>query len=80
MTRVATKVNSREFVLAWIDAHNRKRGVAAVAEKLGLTHEQAQSKANQLRSKGVKLPKMSRTNVGFSVDDLNRIIEAKVAQ
>ena len=68
-------IDDRTFVKTWVEAYNKKRGVAAVAEKLNLDHTQASAKANVLRRKGVRLPAMPRGRVGYTIDDLNEIID-----
>ena len=71
-------IDDKTFVTTWVDAYNKGRGVAGVAEKLNLDHTQASAKANVLRRKGVNLPAMPRGRVGYSIDDLNQIIENRV--
>lgn len=64
-------IDSVEFVKAWMTSDT----VDEVAEKMGLTKTSVQSKANNLRSKGVLLPKKWRPAVDpNSVEELNKLV------
>lgn len=67
-----------KFVNAWVDAVNRSAGVKSVAQKLDISIESASAKANQLRKKGVELPKMPIRKDDNDVEMLNAIIERKL--
>jgi hypothetical protein len=71
-------IDDKQFVTTWVEAFNKRRGVAHVAERMNIDHTQASAKANVLRKKGVNLPAMPRGRVGYSVDYLNQVIESKV--
>ncbi len=69
----------KEFVLQWIDAHNKEQGVTIVAKKNKLTNQNASARASYLRKRGVNLPHLKRsTEVRYSVEELNRIINIKI--
>lgn len=73
-----TTVNSKDFVVAWVDSYNKGQGIAGVARRTKLEHAQVSAKANSLRNQGVNLPAMPRGRVGFSVEDLNQIIDSRL--
>lgn len=72
-------MSHKDFVVTWVEAHNKKGGVAMVARKLNISTSEASAKANYLRRIGVNLPKMVRAKANYTVDDLNALIEAKTA-
>lgn len=73
-------LNHRQFVSAWVDAYNRKEGVPGVARRADITIAAASARANYLRKLGVELPKMPKARYTVSVEDLNELIEQKIAQ
>lgn len=74
-------MNLKAFVIAWVDAVNKKQGVPAVAQRMDIPVEKASAKANYLRKKGVHLPAMPRTrSADNTIEQLNQLIESKVEQ
>lgn len=74
-----SNMNHKTFVLAWLEAYNKKQGVKTVAEKLSVSVPTASAKANYLRKQGVNLPAMPRVrNYGYSVQELNDLIATRV--
>lgn len=72
-------INHKSFVLAWVEAYNKKQGVQAVANKLEVSVSNASAKANYLRRQGVNLPAMPRKrSYGYSVEELNELIATRV--
>lgn len=74
------QINDLQFVQNWVDAANKGAGVQHVATKMGITVESASAKANNLRTKGVNLPRMQKSNNLYTVDALNAAIERKQEQ
>jgi hypothetical protein len=71
--------DARDFVIAWVDAHNKKTGVVSVAEKFEITPVVASARASYLRKRGVNLPALSRPAVdSSSVEALNKIIHQRL--
>lgn len=64
-------VDSYEFTKVWMTSQT----LTDVCERLELTVQQASSKANSLRKRGVKLPKMSKRPDKNSVQELNKLVE-----
>jgi hypothetical protein len=62
-------IDSVEFVKTWMTS----KTVSEVAEKLDLNKTQVSSKANNLRSLGVKLPN-KRVQAEDSIEALNQIV------
>lgn len=66
------QVSNADFVKAWMTLKTNQE----VADKLGLTKEQASAKATSLRAKGVNLPKKLVSSIDpNSVDALNKIVK-----
>lgn len=64
-------IDSTEFVRAWMTS----KTVDEVAKKMDLPVTSVSSKANNLRAKGVKLPKMQRPAADpNSVEELNKLV------
>jgi len=63
-------INNRKFVTAWMTCET----VSDVARKLKLTNTQVSAKANNLRTKGVKLPHKQKGEIEDTVEDLNAIV------
>lgn len=71
--------SNKSFVLAWVEAYNKGKGAAFIAEKLQLDTKAVSAKAYALRQKGVKLPALRRTFVELNVDELNSLISQKTS-
>jgi hypothetical protein len=65
------RIDSHEFVKVWVTSDS----LNDVCERLELSKQQASSKANNLRKRGVKLPKLSRRPDKNSVHELNKLVE-----
>lgn len=72
------KISNRQFVSEWVGAVNKGTGIAGVAEKLDITTKAVSMKANGLKKRGVELPRMRKVDNDYSVDELNKIIQAKL--
>ena len=72
------QISNIKFVNTWCDAVNKAAGVKYVAEKMDMTIESASAKANNLRTKGVELPRMPHLNKNDSIEDLNALIARKI--
>lgn len=71
--------STRDFVIAWVDAHNKQAGVAPVAKKFGITPTVASARASYLRKQGVNLPALARAKEDYeSVEALNKIINQRL--
>lgn len=70
-TQPKHQIDSYEFVKTWVTAET----LNDVCERLEITTTQASAKANYLRKRGVKLPKMSRRPDKTSVIELNKLVE-----
>lgn len=64
-------VDSYEFTKVWMTSQT----LDDVCERLEMTKQQAYSKANTLRKRGVKLPRMSRRLDKNSTEELNKLVE-----
>lgn len=72
-------MNSKSFVLAWVEAYNKKSGVPSVAQRLGVSVSTASARANYLRKQGVNLPAMPRAQqVEHSKEELNELIASRI--
>lgn len=68
-----SQVNNRQFVLAWLKGGGRQ----AVARRTSMSPAQVSGRANYLRRRGVRLPKLDRPDNNHSADYLNNLIERK---
>jgi hypothetical protein len=66
-----TQIDSYEFTKTWMTSNS----LNDVCERPEITDTQASAKANNLRKRGVKLPKMSRRPDKNSVEELNKLVE-----
>jgi hypothetical protein len=73
--------NDREaFVRIWIQAKLNNEGVQWIAAQLGISHQAVTNRANYLRGRGVKLPKLLRNQIpDTEVTRLNRIVEKEIS-
>lgn len=75
------KIDSTVFVGIWLRAYHNSENIKWIAERLGISPQEAAAKSVTLRRKGVKLPKLVGA-FGDEVDasQLNSLIDKNLTK
>lgn len=69
------KISNKQFVQLWVEAYKNREGQAYIADRLGVSRQNVNSRGNRLRLMGINLPPLTARLSNNQIAELNNIIE-----